>query len=114
MDVDWRMRGIVYEIKCKEEGCSKKYIGQTGRTLYERIREHNMYTAYLGFSRSPYFCVFRTCPSVRKNNMTVARIVVRKASLPITVRTKAYLTRPYGLNFTPRLHVHYPRLAIMA
>ena len=44
MEVDCRMRGIVYEIECKEEGCMKKYIGQTGRSLYERMKEHNMYT----------------------------------------------------------------------
>ena len=43
MDVDCRMRGVVYEIVCKEEGCNKKYIGQTGRSLYERMREHTMY-----------------------------------------------------------------------
>ena len=44
MDVNCKMRGVVYEIQCKEEGCSKKYIGQTGRSLYERIKEHNMYS----------------------------------------------------------------------
>ena len=43
MDIDCRRRGIVYEIECKEEGCNKKYIGQTGRSIYERIKEHNTY-----------------------------------------------------------------------
>ena len=37
MGVDCRKRGVVYEIGCEEEGCGKKYIGQTGRTLYERL-----------------------------------------------------------------------------
>ena len=36
--VDCRTRGCVYEIKCIE--CSRKYIGQTGRSLYERVNEH--------------------------------------------------------------------------
>ena len=43
IDVDCRMRGVVYEIMCKEEGCNRKYIGQTGRSLYERMKEHTMY-----------------------------------------------------------------------
>merc|ERR1712240_644371 len=43
MNVDCRRRGIVYEIECKEEGCDKKYIGQTGRSLYERMKEHDTY-----------------------------------------------------------------------
>ena len=33
----------MYEIECKEEGCSKKYIAQTGRSWYERIKELNIY-----------------------------------------------------------------------
>ena len=36
--VDCRTRGCVYEIRCND--CSRKYIGQTGRSLYERIKEH--------------------------------------------------------------------------
>ena len=32
-----KLCGIVYKIACS---CSKKYIGETGRTLEERIREH--------------------------------------------------------------------------
>ena len=40
MGVDCRKRGVVYEVFCKEEGCDKKYIGQTGRTLYERMKGH--------------------------------------------------------------------------
>ena len=43
MDVDCRKRGVVYEIECMEDGCRKKYVGQTGRSLYERIKEHNIY-----------------------------------------------------------------------
>ena len=38
MDIDCRTRGCVYEIQCKE--CKKKYIGQTGRSIYERTKEH--------------------------------------------------------------------------
>ena len=38
MNIDCRTRGCVYEIECKE--CKMKYIGQTGRSLYERIKEH--------------------------------------------------------------------------
>ena len=32
-----RTRGCVYKIKCKEDG--KEYIGQTGRSIYERLKE---------------------------------------------------------------------------
>ena len=38
IDIDCRKRGCVYEIKCSD--CSRKYRGQTGRSLYERINEH--------------------------------------------------------------------------
>ena len=38
MNVNCRTRGCVYEILCVE--CSKKYIGQTGRSIFERINEH--------------------------------------------------------------------------
>ena len=44
IDVDCRKRGVIYEIECKEEGCEKKYVGQTGRSLYERMKEHNTYS----------------------------------------------------------------------
>ena len=40
MGVDCRTRGCVYEIECKEEGCGKKYVGMTGRSVYERMKEH--------------------------------------------------------------------------
>ena len=40
IDIDCRRRGVVYEIECKEDNCGKKYIGQTGRTVYERMKEH--------------------------------------------------------------------------
>ena len=43
MDVDCRKRGVVYEIQCMEDGCERKYVGQTGRSLYERMKEHNVY-----------------------------------------------------------------------
>ena len=43
MDVDCRKRGVIYEIECMEDGCKKKYVGQTGRSLYERMKEHNVY-----------------------------------------------------------------------
>ena len=43
MDVDYRKRGVVYEIECMEDGCKKKYVGQTGHSLYERMKEHNVY-----------------------------------------------------------------------
>ena len=32
--------GIVYSVSCGESGCNMKYIGQTGRKLEERIKEH--------------------------------------------------------------------------
>ena len=32
--VDCRMRGAVYELRCKE--CARKYRGQTGRAVYGR------------------------------------------------------------------------------
>lgn len=31
-------KGAVYEIPCKD--CSKVYIGETGRSLTERVKEH--------------------------------------------------------------------------
>ena len=45
MGVDCRKRGVVYEIECQEEMCKKKYIGQTGRTLYERFKGHEQRVA---------------------------------------------------------------------
>ena len=33
-----RMRGVVYDLACKE--CDRKYRGQTGRTVYDRLKEH--------------------------------------------------------------------------
>ena len=38
LNVDCRTRGCVYEITCKD--CLKVYIGQTGRSMYERMKEH--------------------------------------------------------------------------
>ena len=38
MNIDCRTRGCVYEIKCEE--CEVRYIGQTGRSLFERMNEH--------------------------------------------------------------------------
>ena len=32
-----RTRGCVYKIRCKEDG--KEYRGQTGRSIYERLKE---------------------------------------------------------------------------
>ena len=40
MGIDCRKRGVVYEIECEEVRCKKKYIGQTGRTIHERMKEH--------------------------------------------------------------------------
>ena len=40
-NVNCKARGVVYEVECLEEGCGMKYIGQTGRSLYERMKEHN-------------------------------------------------------------------------
>ena len=36
--IDCRTRGCVYEMTCKE--CSRKYRGQTGRSIFERVNEH--------------------------------------------------------------------------
>ena len=33
-----KLKGVVYEIECSE--CGEKYIGETGRFLVERIKEH--------------------------------------------------------------------------
>ena len=35
---DCRSRGCVYGVKCIE--CDREYIGQTGRSIYERAKEH--------------------------------------------------------------------------
>ena len=37
---DCRSRGVVYEMDCKVEECSRMYRGTTGRSTYERIGEH--------------------------------------------------------------------------
>ena len=34
----YRRKGVVYSYPCAE--CSRTYIGQTGRSLYHRLREH--------------------------------------------------------------------------
>ena len=36
--INCRIRGCVYEIKCEE--CERKYVGQTSRSMYERMNEH--------------------------------------------------------------------------
>ena len=38
MDINCRIRGCVYKILCTE--CNKCYIGQTCRSMYDRINEH--------------------------------------------------------------------------
>lgn len=38
--VDTAPRGVVYELKCKSEGCGKVYIGESGRSCEERLKEH--------------------------------------------------------------------------
>ena len=38
-EVDCRMRGVVYELWCKE--CMRRYRGQTGRSIYRRVKEHS-------------------------------------------------------------------------
>ena len=38
MNIECRTRGCVYEIECTD--CTRKYRGQTGRSIYERINEH--------------------------------------------------------------------------
>ena len=37
-DIDCRIRGCVYKIRCKE--CTRAYKGQTGRSICERTKEH--------------------------------------------------------------------------
>ena len=36
-----QQEGVVYKISCSD--CSKSYIGQTGRTLAQRVKEHQRY-----------------------------------------------------------------------
>jgi hypothetical protein len=38
--IDCRLRGCVYEIVCKEEGCGRRYRGHTGRSTGTRTGEH--------------------------------------------------------------------------
>ena len=51
MDVDCRKRGVVYQIECMEEGCGKKYIGQTGRSIHERFKGHEQRVGRRGNNR---------------------------------------------------------------
>ena len=37
-NIDCRLRGCVYNIRCKE--CTREYKGQTGRSIFERTKEH--------------------------------------------------------------------------
>ena len=37
-DIDCRIRGCVYKVRCKE--CTREYKGQTGRSIFERTKEH--------------------------------------------------------------------------
>ena len=34
----WKQHGVVYKIPCE---CGKVYIGETGRAMQDRIKEHN-------------------------------------------------------------------------
>lgn len=40
--INCRTRGVVYEIECKvcKDTITKQYTGQTGRSVYERMKEH--------------------------------------------------------------------------
>ena len=51
MGIDCRKRGVVYQIECREEGCGKKYIGQTGRTIHERFKGHEQRIGRRGNNR---------------------------------------------------------------
>ena len=44
--------GSVYKIPCAEDGCSWSYIGETGRTLDERKKEHCLAVRNLDVERS--------------------------------------------------------------
>ena len=35
-----KTQNIVYDIRCGEDSCAHRYIGETGRTLEERYKEH--------------------------------------------------------------------------
>ena len=35
-----RRENVTYEIVCQEEGCGRKYVGETARTAHERGKEH--------------------------------------------------------------------------
>ena len=37
--INCKARGVVCEIECLEEGCSMEYLGQTGRSIYERMKK---------------------------------------------------------------------------
>ena len=45
--------GVVYKIPCE---CGKVYIGETGRSIHERIKEYNRDAA----GSNPILCRFRT------------------------------------------------------
>ncbi len=41
-----KTQNIVYDIRCGEDSCTHRYIGETGRTLEERFTEHtNVFTS---------------------------------------------------------------------
>ena len=33
--------GVIYKVKCANENCDEFYIGETGRRLWERVKDHN-------------------------------------------------------------------------
>ena len=39
-----KKQGVIYDVKCNIPSCKSRYIGETGRTLEERYREHTKST----------------------------------------------------------------------
>ena len=39
-DIDCTTQSVIYLLTCTKQGCGKQYIGETGRGIYERYREH--------------------------------------------------------------------------
>ena len=48
-------KNVIYMIECKKDNCKKLYIGETGRELAERFRDHRGYVKKKTFKSTNRF-----------------------------------------------------------